>query len=81
MNLSRGAPISPRHLPAHLVKKSTPKNNPSPSQDQPLALHEIEKRHILEIYNHADQNKSEAARLLEISLSTLRRRLESYGVA
>ena len=81
MNLSQGAPISPRHLPAHVVRKSTARNDPSPDGYGPVPLHEMEKRHILNIYNQTDQNKSEAARLLEISLSTLRRKLESYGVA
>jgi two-component system response regulator AtoC len=80
LNLSQGAPIAPRHLPAHLVQKSTPKSSQPPSLDGPIALHEVEKRHILKIYDQAAQNKSEAARLLEVSLSTLRRKLESYGV-
>lgn len=79
INLSQGLPIAPEHLPGHLAAKNTGRN-PAVRQDGPLSLHEIEKRHILKIYDHTGQNKSVAARLLEISLSTLRRKLEGYGV-
>lgn len=79
INLSQDIPIAPEHLPAHLAVKN-PVRNPAVRQDGPVSLHEVEKRHILKIYDHTGQNKSEAARLLEISLSTLRRKLKSYGV-
>ncbi|BBO85615.1 sigma-54-dependent Fis family transcriptional regulator [Desulfosarcina ovata subsp. sediminis] len=80
INLSQGAPIAPGHLPDHLVQKSSPRKR-GVMDDGPVALQEVEKRHILKIYDQAEKNKSETARLLEISLSTLRRKLESYGVA
>ncbi|GAB6906387.1 Acetoacetate metabolism regulatory protein AtoC [Desulfosarcina cetonica] len=79
LNLSQGEPLAPVHLPAHLIQKSSPRK-PAIADNGPLALSEVEKRHILAVYHQADQNKSETARLLEISLSTLRRKLESYGV-
>lgn len=79
INLSQGAPIAPDHLPSHLIQKTTPRKPPV-AGNGPLALSEVEKRHILAVYHQTDQNKSETARLLEISLSTLRRKLESYGV-
>jgi DNA-binding NtrC family response regulator len=81
LNLSQGQPIAPMHLPRHLVQKSTPRTKPVTGANDPIALHELEKRHILQIYEQTDQNKSETARLLEVSLSTLRRKLESYGVS
>ncbi|BBO92652.1 sigma-54-dependent transcriptional regulator [Desulfosarcina ovata] len=80
INLSQGAPIAPGHLPDHLVQKSSPRKR-GVMDDGPVALQEVEKRHILKIYDQAEKNKSETARLLEISLSTLHRKLESYGVA
>jgi two-component system, NtrC family, response regulator AtoC len=80
MNLSQGAPISTRHLPAHLAQKSPRRNKMSAEPGGPVPLHEMEKQHILKVYSQAEKNKSETARLLEISLSTLRRKLESYGV-
>lgn len=80
INLSQGDPILPNHLPTHLAQKSTPRPTAISSKDGPIAMHAVEKRHILKIYDQTGNNKSEAARLLEISLSTLRRKLESYGV-
>jgi DNA-binding NtrC family response regulator len=79
INLSQGIPIAPEHMPAHLAAKNTVRN-PAVRQDGPVALNEVEKRHILKIYDETGKNKSEAARLLGISLSTLRRKLEGFGV-
>lgn len=81
MNLCQGAPIFPEHLPPNLAQKNIPQRTASPVKDGPTAMHEVEKRHILKIYHQTDNNKSETARLLEISLSTLRRKLDDYGVA
>ena len=80
LNLCQGKPITPAHLPRQLAQKNTPRLKPVTGTNGPIALHELEKRHILQVYEQAEQNKSETARLLEISLSTLRRKLESYGV-
>jgi DNA-binding protein Fis len=43
-------------------------------------LSEVEKAHILNVYQTAHQNKSEAARILGIGLNTLRRKLEEYAI-
>ena len=45
-----------------------------------LSLSEVEKEHILKTYQHLDKNKSQTARILDIGVNTLRRKLESYGV-
>ena len=45
-----------------------------------LTLEEIERRHILRVLEHTHGNKAEAARLLDIGIATLYRKLESYGV-
>ena len=37
--------------------------------------------HILKVYEQTGRNKSETAKLLEIGLNTLRRKLEEYGKA
>lgn len=41
-------------------------------------LAEIEKQHILKVLSHAKGNKAEAARLLNIGLTTLYRKIEEY---
>lgn len=80
INLSQEKPISPDHLPSHIVKHSSRSKKSNPGKSGVTAMAEVEKQHILKVYEQANQNKSETARLLEISLSTLRRKLESYGV-
>ncbi len=47
---------------------------------QPLALDEVEKRHILNTLEHTDWNKSQAATILNIERSTLDRKIKGYGL-
>jgi two-component system response regulator AtoC len=80
VNLAQGNPISINHFPAQLRKKSV-LNSKKMSATGPIApLGEVEKDHILKTYHHLHKNKAQTARTLEISLNTLRRKLESYGV-
>ena len=80
VNLAQGSPISINHFPAQLRKKSV-LNSKKMSATGPIApLGEVEKDHILKTYHHLHKNKAQTARTLEISLNTLRRKLESYGV-
>jgi DNA-binding NtrC family response regulator len=44
-------------------------------------LASVEKLHIQRVLNHTKNNKSESARLLNIGLSTLYRKMEEYGIA
>ena len=80
-NLALGKPIAPGHLPAPV------RNRKSASGTAPLAIHgsaislsENEKAHILNTYRQTAENKSRTARLLGISINTLRRKLESYAI-
>ena len=43
-------------------------------------LKSVEKQHILRVLDHADGNKSEAAKKLDIGLATLYRKLKEYGL-
>ncbi len=52
-----------------------------PSSDDALSLQDIERRHIIETLQKFDGNKSKAARVLNISRSTLREKLKQYGIA
>ena len=45
---------------------------------EPLA--EVERRHILAVYHALNDNKTQAARELGISLATLQRKLKAYRV-
>ena len=43
-------------------------------------LASVEKLHILRVLNHTKNNKSETARLLNIGLSTLYRKMDEYNL-
>jgi two-component system response regulator AtoC len=81
-NLAQGKAIEVAHLPAHM--RGLPKRmisaeaTQAPKTIRPLA--EVEKEHILSVYQQLGQNKSQTAKTLEIGLNTLRRKLEGYGV-
>ncbi len=45
-----------------------------------FSLQRMEKLHILKILNHTQGNKAEAARLLEIGIATLYRKIEEYKI-
>jgi len=79
VNLAEGAPISPKSLPEYLQKPVSRLTQRSTSESIP-PLAEVEKSHILEVYDRMDKNKSQTARALAIGLNTLRRKLESYGI-
>ena len=82
VNLAQNKPIDLVHLPEHL--RMLPKRPRIPGADgtgrhvRPLS--EVEKEHILNVYQMLDQNKSQAAKALGIGLNTLRRKLSSYGI-
>ena len=43
-----------------------------------FSMASVEKLHILKVLNHTKGNKAEAARLLEIGIATLYRKIEEY---
>jgi len=87
--LCRGNIIEAEYLPLELrpgqslvapaIVPQTIKEAPA-VKEEPLSLQDIEKRHIIEILNRYDNNKSKAARVLNISRSTLREKLKLYGI-
>ena len=80
-NLAQGGSIAPAHLPDPVrARKPAPVSAPELKGGTPVFLSENEKAHILYIYRQTDENKSRTARLLGISINTLRRKLESYAV-
>ena len=82
VNLAQGGDITVEALPKALKKPTSMASctlNSVEDLNVPLAV--IEKNHILNVYNHLDQNKSQTAKQLGIGLNTLRRKLKAYGVA
>lgn len=80
-NLSQGQSISIECLPQHLRRRSLiaePKRPPAAMDS--LLLAEIEKQHILSVYEKMGRNKVRTARGLGLGLNTLRRKLKAYHV-
>jgi two-component system response regulator AtoC len=82
--LCQGEIVEVDHLPIELrttlPKENKPIHQPALS-DEALSLQDIERRHIIETLQKFDGNKSKAARVLNISRSTLREKLKQYGIA
>lgn len=82
VNLAQGKSISIFCLPDHLQKPGALKScTQAVPADVNLPLDQMEKNHILQVYRHLNQNKSQTARLLGIGMNTLRRKLKAYGKA
>jgi DNA-binding NtrC family response regulator len=81
LNLSQGRPITAVHLPHDLPKPKRPKTTALLDGNGPvLRMAEVEKNHILGVYERTGNNKAHAAELLDIGLNTLRRKLGAYGM-
>ena len=50
------------------------------NQESELDMASVEKRHISKVLGYTGGNKTEAARLLKIGLTTLYRKMEQYGL-
>jgi DNA-binding NtrC family response regulator len=55
-------------------------NNNHSASSSSLDLAEIEKQHILQVLQHVNGNKTKAAELLGIGVTTLYRKLHEYGI-
>jgi DNA-binding NtrC family response regulator len=79
VNLAQGKPLTADVLPKHLKQKKTIlKCSGPPASGEILPLSEIEKSHIIKVYELTGRNKSQTARHLGIGLNTLRRKLRAY---
>ncbi|MDJ0764660.1 MAG: sigma-54 dependent transcriptional regulator [Myxococcota bacterium] len=79
-NLAAGGDIKPEHLrlPQRKSRISIVGATPKTGALEPLA--EVERRHIISVYEATKNNKSQTARVLGIGLQTLHRKLKSFGV-
>jgi len=71
MILSGNEQIRPEHLPYEIQQQST-------TTDSNFSLAGVEKDHIKKILHFTKGNKAKAARLLQIGLATLYRKIEEY---
>jgi DNA-binding NtrC family response regulator len=75
--LCRQNALVPEHLPIELYEGEEPSPVPKVSMGN-VSLQEMEKHHILDVLKSVNGNKSQAARILDISRSTLREKLKNY---
>lgn len=75
--LADGETLTPEHLP-YEIQESAPSTGGKTLSAFSMAG--IEKLHIQRVLNHTQGNKAEAARLLEIGVATLYRKIEEYNL-
>ncbi len=80
-NLARGGPITVASLPGYLreVTERAAVNSRGDEEGH-RSLADVEKSCIISVYESTGRNKAQTAKQLQIGLSTLRRKLESYGM-
>ncbi len=75
--LMEGNQLTEDTLPMEILTKSNSFNN----SDLVFNLSEVEKKHILKILEHTQNNKTKTAELLGIGTATLYRKLSEYGIS
>ena len=82
LNMARDKPISIDCLPEYLKKKkpSKARTDHRVATETPTTLAEVEKNHILNIYRQNANNKAQTAKILDVGINTLRRKLQEYGM-
>ena len=73
--LANGNQLSLEDLPVEIQLKSVATTG---KQLSAFSLQSAEKLHIQKVLNHTKGNKAESARLLEIGIATLYRKIEEY---
>lgn len=77
--LSNGTELTTDNLPLEF-QQSTPSSEPGQALSA-FSLASVEKLHIQRVLNHTKGNKTEAAKLLNIGLTTLYRKIEEYHLS
>lgn len=78
--LTEGTELSTDNLPLEFQQSLSTADNPG-STLSAFSLASMEKLHIQRVLNHTRGNKTEAARLLNIGLTTLYRKIEEYQLS
>jgi transcriptional regulator with PAS, ATPase and Fis domain len=78
MILAEGERITVKDLPASVVASS--EGQPAFTFNLRDALNQFEKQHIMRVLEQTNQDRKEAAKLLDISLSSLYRKIEELGI-
>ncbi len=79
-NLAAGGDVEPGHLKLPRARARAAAVGAVTEVGELEPLRDVERRHILAVYEAVGHNKSQAARVLEIGLQTMHRKLKAYGV-
>jgi len=81
VNLSQGNDITAKFFPEELQQQKAVNHCIQQVESGAIApLAQVERDHILNAYRRLNGNKSQTARVLDIGLNTLRRKLKSYDM-
>lgn len=80
-NLAAGGDVKPEHLKLPRAKTRARAVGKPTAIGELEPLKDVERRHIISVYEAVGKNKSQAARVLAIGLQTLHRKLKAYGVS
>jgi len=72
--------LTPSSLPLELQQLQDETGNDTTTILSAFSLAAAEKIHIQKVLNHTNGNKTETARLLNIALTTLYRKLDEYRI-
>jgi DNA-binding NtrC family response regulator len=78
--LTRGSLIRPETLPVWRSNGPPPVAEPARTAERLVSLETVEREHILHVLKAAGNNKSRAARILDIARRTLDRKIEEFGL-
>ncbi|MEM9556231.1 MAG: sigma-54 dependent transcriptional regulator [Acidobacteriota bacterium] len=76
--LAPGPTIEVEDLPGHIVPST--RTEAVAEGSKPLSMAEMERLHIIRTLEHTGGLKAKAARILEIDVKTLNRKIRSYGI-
>ncbi|TNE52475.1 MAG: sigma-54-dependent Fis family transcriptional regulator [Deltaproteobacteria bacterium] len=80
-NLAEDGVITPSHLRLPASPPATTVTVQTPATTELVALADVERQHILHVYEALSHNKTQTAKTLGIGLQTLHRKLKAYGVS
>jgi DNA-binding NtrC family response regulator len=79
--LQNGPKLYPTELIKNFEKKSSSSSINKPKDTLIATLEEVERQHILKVFNQLGKNQTHTAKALDVSLTTLKRKLKEYNIS
>lgn len=78
--LQPGPKLYPTELIKNFDRRPSSSNINRPTGSSISTLEEVERQHILKVFNQLEKNQTHTAKALDISLTTLKRKLKEYNI-